>query len=196
MNISQKKKEIRIKVLKKRSLLDKKFVTEESQQISENFIQNLVPRLNIKPNDIWAIYLDSYNEVETSFIRDFFQKNNIKFSYPKIIKKDFPLDFILASKEQEFTNSKIYPAILEAKNGKIVIPDFLILPLVAFDKKKSRLGMGGGFFDRTIGKLKKQNKNITTIALAYDFQRVEQDLETEKTDQSLDFIVTKNNVFS
>jgi 5-formyltetrahydrofolate cyclo-ligase len=60
----------------------------------------------------------------------------------------------------------------------------------------SRLGMGGGFFDRTISKLKIEKPNLQTIALAYDFQRLETDLPIENTDQKPDFIVTSNSIFS
>ena len=34
--------------------------------------------------------------------------------------------------------------------GDILVPDMLLIPLLAFDMKGGRLGYGGGFYDRTL----------------------------------------------
>ena len=60
------------------------------------------------------------------------------------------------------------------KINKTIEPDILIIPLLAFDKSLSRLGMGGGFFDRTIQYLRSQNSQLITIGLAYDFQEFDE----------------------
>lgn len=60
--------------------------------------------------------------------------------------------------------------------------DLVLMPLVAFDGKGNRLGMGGGFYDRTFERLnshlKKRQSHFSgqcrLIGLAYDFQQVEQ----------------------
>ena len=41
---------------------------------------------------------------------------------------------------------------------RLVYPDILLIPLVAFDKKLNRLGYGGGYYDRLIEKLSKKKK--------------------------------------
>ncbi|MFM7703158.1 MAG: 5-formyltetrahydrofolate cyclo-ligase, partial [Alphaproteobacteria bacterium] len=85
--------------------------------------------------------------------------------------------------------------ILEPKLGEILIPNFLFIPLVCFDKNLNRIGMGAGFYDRTIAILKLKNPKLKLIGIAYDYQFYNQDLPTEKTDQSLDFIVTNSSLF-
>ena len=37
--------------------------------------------------------------------------------------------------------------------GEVLVPDMLLVPLVAFDAAGSRLGYGGGFYDRTVAGL-------------------------------------------
>ena len=82
--------------------------------------------------------------------------------------------------------------IPEPIKGKIVKPDILLIPLVAFDKKLNRLGYGAGFYDRIIKSLKK-NKKLITIGLAFDFQKV-YFIPISKYDQKLDFIVTNKKI--
>ena len=72
--------------------------------------------------------------------------------------------------------------------------DVIICPLVAVDLSGNRMGMGGGFYDKTLGKsyqvgLKKPLK----IGWCYDFQVVEQ-LERQAWDVPLDGLITPNGL--
>ena len=77
--------------------------------------------------------------------------------------------------------------ILEPKlNVQNVLPlkelDILFTPLVAFDKQGNRLGMGGGFYDRTLQNWR--NSSFIPVGLAHQCQQVEQ-LPTEAWDVPL-----------
>ncbi len=65
--------------------------------------------------------------------------------------------------------------------------DIIYLPVVAFDLNGYRLGMGGGFYDRTLGT--HQGKRPLLVGLAHEFQLVEK-LPIENTDIPLDFVIT------
>ncbi len=68
--------------------------------------------------------------------------------------------------------------------------DILLMPLVAFDRLGNRLGMGGGFYDRTLsGRSTYGNKRPKLIGLAHHCQEVPS-LTTEAWDIPLDYIVT------
>ena len=60
--------------------------------------------------------------------------------------------------------------------------DILFTPLVAFDKQGNRLGMGGGFYDRTLQNWR--NASFIPVGLAHQCQQVEQ-LPTEAWDVPL-----------
>jgi 5-formyltetrahydrofolate cyclo-ligase len=194
--IKDKKQLLRKEYLQKRSWLEKYEVKEKSKLICENFINNLLPSLvKFKPDAVFSIYISSRNEVNTLPIIEYFIEKKINFCYPVIIQKDCELRFVKHYDGQLFKASKIFKNILEPENGKEVIPDYIIMPLLAFDKKRNRLGMGGGFFDRTIDKFNKVGKKFISIGIAYDLQRYNGELPTEKTDQSLDFIACEKDIF-
>ena len=73
-----------------------------------------------------------------------------------------------------------------------VDPEILIVPLVAFTRAGARLGYGGGFYDRTLERLR-QRHGVLAIGFAYAAQEADA-LPMEETDQPLDLIVTEQGV--
>ncbi len=69
-----------------------------------------------------------------------------------------------------------------------VEPDVVLLPLLAFDACGNRLGYGGGFYDRTLAKLRAK-RPVLAVGLAYDEQRVDA-VPVEAYDQRLDWVLT------
>ncbi len=197
ISVFEQKQNLRKIFKEKRSTLSQQEIADKSKQVNQNFIDNLLEKIYPKNSQkIFSLYFSSYGEVSTDLIAQHFYQNQIRFSYPKIVQKNHHLDFVLAKHNQGLEPNIFFPKILEPQNGVKVLPNLVILPLLAFDANLSRLGMGGGFFDRTIEFLKKQNSEIITIALAYDFQRLETLLPIDNTDQKLDFIATKTKIFS
>jgi 5-formyltetrahydrofolate cyclo-ligase len=76
----------------------------------------------------------------------------------------------------------------------IVEPDVLIVPMLAFDRSGFRLGYGGGYYDRTLEKLRAK-KTIIAIGAAYAAQEVAA-VPHDGHDQPLDYIVTENEVIA
>ncbi|WP_395344707.1 5-formyltetrahydrofolate cyclo-ligase [Ningiella sp. W23] len=78
--------------------------------------------------------------------------------------------------------------------------DILFTPLVAFDESGNRLGMGGGFYDRTLAGLKRAGLNKTSekapkiIGLAYDIQKTLA-LPAQAWDEPLGNILTPTTFF-
>ncbi len=73
--------------------------------------------------------------------------------------------------------------------------DLILLPLVAFDEKGNRLGMGGGFYDRSLAYRHTRTHLLRPrlIGLAHELQR-EQELVTNSWDIPLDMIATEERV--
>ncbi|WP_270729244.1 5-formyltetrahydrofolate cyclo-ligase [Shimia sp. Alg240-R146] len=71
-------------------------------------------------------------------------------------------------------------------------PEIVIVPLVAFDRNGGRLGYGGGFYDRTLERLRARRGTLA-IGFAFDAQEAD-DLPLEPTDQPLDMMVTESRI--
>lgn len=71
-------------------------------------------------------------------------------------------------------------------------PEIVIVPLVAFDATGGRLGYGGGFYDRTLERLRAKRATLA-IGFAFDAQEAEA-LPLEATDQPLDMMITENGI--
>jgi len=73
--------------------------------------------------------------------------------------------------------------------AELVLPDIVIVPLLAFDRKGHRLGYGGGYYDTTLAYLR-SHKEVTAVGLAYAQQACLFNLPAEEHDQSLDWVIT------
>lgn len=76
--------------------------------------------------------------------------------------------------------------------------DLALTPLVAFDRTGARLGMGGGFYDRSFAFLRDldwRGRRPRLVGLAYEFQRVET-LVRQPWDVPLNAAVTEKALYA
>ena len=173
------KSEIRKKILKLR-----KANNHKNHKIDFKSLLKIIRKSKITGKVIGGYY--SYNyEIDAIEILKKLEKFNYHLSLPKI-RKDYKMDFFHWSTKDPLEINKF--GIPEPVSDIIKLPNILLVPLVAFDKNRNRIGYGGGFYDRYIKKLKKKKK-ILTIGLAYSFQKVKK-IPITKNDIQLDYIVT------
>lgn len=65
--------------------------------------------------------------------------------------------------------------------------DAIVVPMVAFDEKKNRLGHGKGYYDKFL-----KNLSVFKIGVAFDTQ--EESFDTESTDIKMDAVVTETRL--
>ena len=176
MNKSQIRKKI-LKIRKKNNI--------KKLKINFKNLLDILKSENIKGKNIGGYYPYNY-EVDVIEILKEFEKKKYLISLPKI-KDNFQMDFFEWSLNNPLVINEY--GIPEPVSNKIRYPDILLVPLVAFDNKLNRIGYGGGFYDRYIKKIKRKKK-VTTIGLAFSFQKVKK-IETNIFDIKLDFIVTE-----
>lgn len=74
--------------------------------------------------------------------------------------------------------------------------DVLLMPLVAFDEVGFRLGMGGGYYDKTLAYLKQRRfwKKPIRVGLAFECQKVQR-LIPDPWDIPLDYVITEKKIY-
>lgn len=116
-----------------------------------------------------------------------------KYCYFPSLNSDNTLSFLSATHTSTFHKNRfgIYepdPAKEEVLNPSNL--DIIFMPLVAFDTQGTRLGMGGGYYDRTLANV----QGPLLVGVAYDFQQ-ETFIAREEWDVPLDLIVTEKAVY-
>lgn len=73
-----------------------------------------------------------------------------------------------------------------------VTPHVVIVPLLAFDGRGTRLGYGAGYYDRALRRLRRADR-VLALGAAYAMQEMPQ-LPCDERDEPLDAIATENGV--
>ena len=148
------KSQIRNKIIKVRN---KKF--DKNLKIDlDKFISFLkIKKLNSK--NVGGYYPSNY-EIDDLELLVLLKKKNFKVSLP-FIKKNNHMNFHNWSINDPLKINKF--GIPEPLGSKIIDPDILLVPLVAYDGHLNRLGYGGGYYDRYIEKLEKIKKVIKIV---------------------------------
>ena len=110
---------------------------------------------------------------------------------PVIAGKGQPLVFRRWTPETRFVAGGFKTQVPEPGNPELR-PEILIVPLLAFDRQGYRLGYGGGFYDRTLAKLRALHP-VTAIGFAYAGQEVDA-VPRADYDQRLDWLATERSI--
>jgi 5-formyltetrahydrofolate cyclo-ligase len=151
--------------------------------INKNFKKNFI---NISG------YYPSFFEIDILKLFEVHNRKKIKFLLPVVTGKNSML----------FYQWKNYDILKINQFGMLepiflpnhIIPDVMLVPLLAYDNQNNRLGYGKGFYDRYLEKYLKQHKNILTIGVAFSFQKYHK-LPVSKNDIKLDYILTEKGFF-
>jgi len=176
--------------------LRKKFLNlrkKKYYEIDKNFFLPLLKLIKsrLKKNRFrLALYYPSNFEINVLKILEF---NNIlaqDILLPVTDKKNFMNFFSWKKNDVLFVNKF---GMLEPFKSKVKIPEIMLVPILAFDKNKYRLGYGKGFYDRYLNTYLKKFKNILTVGVAFSFQKHHK-LPINQNDVKLNFIITEKGI--
>lgn len=152
----------------------------------------------LKQNRCIASYHSFSGEIDTVEINKALRLAGHHMALPVIHPEEKGLmDFYSYEKPEDLilNRFKIPEPVVSAEN--LVQPhklEVVIVPLVGFNEKGERLGMGGGYYDRM---LKKISCECLTLGLAYDFQLIPE-IKSQPWDMPLDEVITptKHYIFN
>jgi len=141
--------------------------------------------------DTIALYRAIQSELDPAPLVEALWKQGITTCFPVVVAADTPLEFRAADALTPFIDGA-FGAAIPHEGAPVVTPTIIIAPLLSFDAALYRLGYGGGFYDRTLEKLR-----AAAPTRAYGYAYAGQQVETvpiEPTDQKLDGIITENGL--
>ena len=153
-------------------------------------IKLIKERYKKKDVNLSSYYPASF-EVNILKLFDLNAMNKIKIFLPVITGKN-SMHFYKWEKHDVLQINKF--GMLEPfKSLKNIVPNVMLIPLLAYDNKNNRLGYGGGFYDRYLKKYLKTYNNILTIGIAFSFQKYHK-LPVSNNDVKLDYILTEKGI--
>ena len=170
----------------------KAFINRKNKyfEISSQFFYPLIQILKKNTINTLALYYPSNYEVNTLSLFQLIKKIKIKTLLP-IIKSNTQLNFVEWQYLDPLTVNE-FGMLEPCFNNKSLVPDLMLVPLLAFDNNKNRLGYGKGFYDKFLNKFLKK-KYITTIGVAFSFQKYNK-LPVSNLDVKLDYILTEKGI--
>ena len=161
----------------------------QSASASDRAVSHLVEFLQSMPGQVISGYWPIRTEIDPRPALQALSASR-DIVLPVVAGNGLPLEFRSWSPGTRMIPGDFGAAIPADPTGSD--PDILIVPLAAYNARGYRLGYGGGFYDRTLERLRAIRPTLA-VGFAYSAQVTPQ-LPVELTDQPLDAIVTENGV--
>lgn len=187
MAITSEKKELRQKLLAKLLSLTKEELKRRSQDV-----QDRLSSLPIyKKAKVIMAYFPLKGEADIlGMIRKDLATKRFCFPVMDLEKKEIH-PFEVKNLEEDFIRGPfgvMQPDTKRAKKLDTEEIDLVIVPALAFDRGKNRLGRGAGFYDRFLKRIKPP---VIKVGIAFDFQILQELPIHSSVDEKVDMIVSE-----
>ena len=115
-------------------------------------------------------------------------RSGAAIALPAAAQRDAPLIFRAADHPETFI-ADAFGIPAPPPGAPVLIPDLVIVPLLAFDRRGGRLGQGAGCYDRTLRALRERGA-VFALGLAFAGQEIDR-APTTPDDEALDAILTE-----
>lgn len=178
--IMMSKGEIRKMMLEKRKIMPEDVVKNAGNKIASVFLELF------EEHERFLLYYAMNNEVETKLLIERLYREKKDVYLPKYVDGEFEgVKYEGSSKLKKGVFGVMEPESSEKCNDF----DVIVVPGVAFATDGSRIGMGKGFYDRLLQKIKG-----VKVGFAYEFQVLEK-IPTDCWDERMDMIITENKIY-
>lgn len=181
----------------------RKFIRKQRRQLSRYqqaaaeraCLATLINRPEFKYAQHIGLYLHAFGEVSTSKIILKCFEHHKHVYLPRICPMNqvllwVPITFQQYQRQQFYRHRLGMYEPMQSIHRGVQQLDLLIMPLLACDPMGMRIGMGGGYYDRTLANATQQPFRL---GLAHDFQYVAQNFKAQPWDQSLDALLSPSH---
>lgn len=151
-----------------------------------------MPPLAITPSTVVAGYAPIRSEIDPLPLMQRFAAQGAALAMPAIAARNAALVFRRWGPGDALVRGAL--GIFEPPaTAADVVPDIVLVPLVAFDRSCHRIGYGAGYYDRTLAALRR-GKTVTAIGLAFAVQEIPQ-VPALPHDVRLDYVLAETGLF-
>lgn len=173
--------------------------TADQQRHSQALCDNLIRQKSYRNSQHIACYLANDGEIDPYLLIEhaLFARKNVYLPVLSPLKNS--LYFAPYDENSEFSLNRFgipEPVCHPSEWIKASQLDLLLLPLVAFDLQGNRVGMGGGFYDRTLAYLQHRChwRKPALVGLAHEIQKADR-LNRQNWDIPLNYITTEKRLY-
>jgi 5-formyltetrahydrofolate cyclo-ligase len=179
---AKSKNDLRAAALARRDVLDDLARAAAAQRFAA-----FADIFDVAPVAVVAGYMPMRGEADPLPLMRALAVRGARLALPAVVTRDAPLMF-RAWHEGDALIGGPFGTRHPAESAPSLIPDILLVPLAAFDRRGHRIGYGGGYYDRTLAALRAQ-KPVVAAGVAFAVQEVET-IPASPHDAVLDVVLT------
>lgn len=146
------------------------------------------------PDAVVAVYWPIGDEIDTRPLIDLLEDAGFRLALPVVAGRGQPLDFRAWTPGEPLVDGH-HGVMVPPPTAPLVRPRVLATPLLAFDDACMRLGYGGGYYDRTLARLRADGQGpVTALGFAYHGQHMDH-VPQGGDDAHLDGVVTDKAIY-
>jgi 5-formyltetrahydrofolate cyclo-ligase len=179
---TQSKDNLRTAALARRDALD-----DLAREAAAQRFAAFADIFDVTPDIVVAGYMPMRNEADPLPLMRALAGRGARLALPVVVSRDAPLVF-RAWRENDALVAGSFGTRHPVETSEQFVPDLVLVPLAAFDRRGHRIGYGGGYYDRTLAAMRAQ-KPIVAAGVAFAVQEVET-VPASHHDAMLDVVLT------
>jgi len=173
---------LRQEALKRRKAMHEALRHEASARAARHFFESA----DLSPGALVGGYWPIRDELDVRLILGPLMDRGQPLALPVVVGPDLPLSFRRWQEGAALIEAG-FGSLAPGPEAPVVVPDLLLVPVLGFDRLGTRLGYGGGYYDRTVAAMAVRPR---LIGLAFQRQEFDQ-LPALQHDMRLDAVVTE-----
>lgn len=189
-SIPEQKKQLRKRMRAMRLVADQKEGPNVARAIVAHFMGAL-DTIGIGPGTIVGGYWPIVTEADVRPLLARLEERGVICALPVVTAPGAELEF-----RRWGVLDNLEPGPLETSHptadAPVVIPDVLLVPLLAFDEDGFRLGQGGGYYDKTLAAMRRKG-SVKAVGVGFSVQKAAH-VPRDDRDEPLDWVLTEESL--